>query len=143
MLNTSADELYKFNMVASACDGLSKVTFQTAADPPHEIIERVIGANPPVLDQLHVAVANGDLPTTHYNYPLVCTSAQPPLPLAIYSDGLPHTLVDSVLGVWLINLVTGTRHIMAIKFGKKLTCSCGCKGWCSYYNMCLRFWIGR
>ena len=41
MLNTSADEVYKFNMVASACDGLSRETFQMAADPPHEIIERV------------------------------------------------------------------------------------------------------
>ena len=79
-----------------------------AAHAPHEIIERVIDANPSVLEQVHVAVASGDLPTTYYDHPLVRTSAQPPLSLTIYADGLPYTLGDSVLGVWLVNFATGT-----------------------------------
>ena len=29
-------------------------------------------------------------------------------------DSLPYSLVDSVLGVWLINLITGARHVLLI-----------------------------
>ena len=95
-------------------DGVSRETYQMAADPPHEIIERVIDANPSMLERLHVVVASRDLQTTYYDHPLLRTSAEPPLPVALHIDGLPYTLVDSVLGVWLVNLVTGTQHIVGI-----------------------------
>ena len=140
MLNTSADELYKFNLVAVGCDGVSRETCQMATGPPHEIIGRV-DVNPSVLEQLFVPVASGDLPTANYDQPLVRTSAQPPFPLATYMDGLPYILVDSVLGVWLINLASGTRHTVAI-IGKNVHAHA--VAWDgARTTMCLCLWICR
>ena len=59
-------------------------------------------------------------------------------PVGLYMDALPYSLVDSVLGVWIINLVTGARHVV-MTVRKKLVCNCGCKGWCTYYPILL--WI--
>lgn len=53
-------------------------------------------------------------------------------PLAIYMDALPYSLVDSVLGVWLVNLVTGGRHVLLL-LRKRMVCACGCRGWCTYF----------
>ena len=51
-------------------------------------------------------------------------------------DALPYSLVDSVIGVWLINLITGARHVMMV-VRKKIVCACGCRGWCTYHGMLL------
>ena len=59
-------------------------------------------------------------------------------PIGLYMDSLPYSLVDSVLGVWIINLVTGARHVL-LTIRKKMVCSCGCRGWCTYYPILL--WI--
>ena len=59
-------------------------------------------------------------------------------PVGLYMDSLPYSLVDSVLGVWLINLITGARHVLLI-IRKKIVCNCGCRGWCTYYPILL--WI--
>lgn len=36
-----------------------------------------------------------------------------------------------MFGYWLVNLVSGGRHLMAV-MRKRITCTCGCRGWCSY-----------
>lgn len=56
------------------------------------------------------------------------------VPYAVYLDGVPFSLTrvgyDTVVGFWIINLVTQTRHLVtAIR--KSDMCKCGCKGWCT------------
>ena len=54
--------------------------------------------------------------------------------VGIYMDALPYSQVDSVLGVWAINLVTGARHVMML-LRKRMACACGCRGWCTYHGI--------
>ena len=67
----------------------------------------------------------------------------PPLPGAIYLDGVPYSQTDGVIGVWLENLVNGKLYCFLL-LRKKTLCKCGCRGWCTlqsifrYINWCLR-----
>ena len=54
------------------------------------------------------------------------------LPLALYVDGVPYSSTDSVIGIWMYNLVSERRHLLAL-LKKRNACRCGCRGWCSYY----------
>jgi len=56
------------------------------------------------------------------------------LPTALYMDGVPYSLTDSVVGVWLVNLVTGNRSLLAM-VRKRLVCKCGCNGWCTFFPL--------
>ena len=62
-----------------------------------------------------------------------------PVPLAIYLDGVPYSHIDSVIGFWMVFMLTGVRVCMAV-LRKKLVCKCGCKGWCTYYPIFR--WLG-
>jgi hypothetical protein len=60
-----------------------------------------------------------------------------PLPLALYIDGVRFTAplagrTESVLGIWIINLLTQKRHYFA-SLRTLDACRCGCKGNCSIY----------
>ena len=60
-----------------------------------------------------------------------------PIPLAVYLDGVSPTSVlagrsDSLLGVWVVNLVTWKRHLLSVTRGLDM-CRCGCKWWCTLY----------
>ena len=47
-------------------------------------------------------------------------------------DGVRYSITDSVLGIWVMNWVTGRRHLWGL-VRKRLVCRCGCKGWCTYW----------
>ena len=59
-----------------------------------------------------------------------------PFPYAIYLDGVPYSERDSVIGVWFIDLLTGKRYLM-ILLRKFTSCRCGCRGWCSFFQIFL------
>lgn len=51
----------------------------------------------------------------------------------------PHELLeeeDSVVGVWIINLTTGARHLCAF-IRKAIICRCGCRGHCAWWPLLL------
>jgi len=52
------------------------------------------------------------------------------LPLALFIDGVSYSQVDTAIGFWFVNLITGARYLVAV-LRKALLCECGCKGWCS------------
>ena len=56
----------------------------------------------------------------------------PAQPFAIFIDGLPYALDDSVIGFWNVDVITGVRQLSAI-LRKRRMCRCGCRGWCSLY----------
>ena len=39
---------------------------------------------------------------------------------------------DGVLGIWLVNFLTGERFLLVV-LRKKLWCTCGCRGWCTLF----------
>ena len=87
--------------------------------------------------QLREFIAEGSAPPSYESHPVVQRNAgRLVAPLGVYMDALPYSLVDSVLGVWVINLVTGARDVL-LTIRKKRVCSCGCKGWCTYYPILL------
>ena len=60
------------------------------------------------------------------------------MPYALYLDGVPFSLTrvgyDTVVGFWVINLVSQRRHLVTA-LRKSDMCKCGCKGWCSFANV--------
>ena len=60
-----------------------------------------------------------------------------PLNLGLFLDGTSFTShiagrAQSVDGVWIINLITGTRYYYGgLRTGEM--CRCGCRGWCSVW----------
>lgn len=85
--------------------------------------------------RLAEAADSGDLPKAYFEHPMVRAraSTEPPLlPIALFIDGVPYSQTDSVVGFWIVNLISGRRHLCAV-LRKKLTCACSCKGWCTFH----------
>ena len=86
--------------------------------------------------RLQEAIDDEELPPAYFNHPVVAEhgAADPVLPLALFLDGLPYSLTDSIIGFWFVNVVTGARFLMGT-FRKRRFCRCGCKGWCSSLSL--------
>ena len=54
------------------------------------------------------------------------------LPVALYMDGVPCTKRDGMIGVHIVNMVSGARHVVAV-LRMSASCQCGCKGWCTLH----------
>ena len=54
------------------------------------------------------------------------------VPCAVYVDGTPYLRRDSVLVLLVVNLLTRTRHLVAL-LRKATLCRCGCSGWCTIW----------
>jgi len=55
-------------------------------------------------------------------------------PYGLYLDGVRYSNSDTVLGVWIVNLGSGKRHVVAA-IRKKIVCRCGCGGWCTWHDL--------
>eukprot|EP00959_Pyramimonas_sp_CCMP1952_P339872 7117912-Pyramimonas_sp.AAC.1 len=60
-----------------------------------------------------------------------------PVPLGFYLDGVNYRAqaagrMDSTTGMWIINLLTGNRHLVSVTRSSD-SCLCGCRGWCSLF----------
>ena len=84
--------------------------------------------------------------TEGYNHnPLVVAARERggplPLPLAVYLDGVAFTSQlagrsDTVIGVWIINLVTWKRHLYSVQRSLDRR-RCGRRRWCSFFPVFL------
>jgi hypothetical protein len=100
---------------------------------PHEALNEDVLADQSFVAGLQQAITNKSLPQRYYEHPVVLQNpSKLVLPMAIFIDGLPYSLTDSVIGFWLVNLSTGARYFFAA-LRKRHVCSCGCRGWCTYY----------
>ena len=73
------------------------------------------------------------LPAAYWDHPVV-QGALPrrAIPLALYMDGIKYAVNDTMLGIFVVNLVTGRRHLVC-SLRHRSWCRCGCRGWCSLW----------
>ena len=131
-MGESKAKLYWTEIPCSKRGTSEKSKMQLPVKPVHEIVEESIDADPYMVQRVADARDAQDLPPCYDTHPVVQRSALPVIPFALYMDGLPYSLVDSVLGIWLINLLTGARQMVAM-VRKKVLCQCGCRGRDTYY----------
>lgn len=123
---------YMLEMPGHDKNSLSRTKFEVAVVPPHEIVDRAVAKHPDIMEELQLKHDLGLLPPNYYSNALVKKSSAPLLPLSLYMDAAPYSLTDSCLGVWVEELATGRRFVVAI-IRKRRVCKCGCRGWCSYW----------
>jgi hypothetical protein len=79
--------------------------------------------------------AEDKLPPAYFDHVVVRENPDEDVfPGAIFVDGVQYSNNDSTIGFWLIEILTGRRHLM-IPLRKKLLCGCGCRGWCTLYGI--------
>ena len=113
---------------------MSRAEVELLVKLPHEVADAASVLEPEATTMLQERIDARGLPEAYTQHPIVRDTADMVMPWGIYMDALPYSLVDSVLGVWLINVVTNTRYIIAL-VRKRLTCKCGCKGWCTCWPL--------
>ena len=88
--------------------------------------------DPDIFERINEAIAEGSVPPNYDTHPAVTSKTSPVLPMDLFIDAVPYSIQDSVIGVWLVNLLNSKRYLVAA-LRKKRLCMCGCKGWCSFY----------
>jgi hypothetical protein len=82
--------------------------------PPHELVEEDMASHPHVQEDLQERLAAGEMPPCYIDNPIVKASLTSVIPYAIFMDGLPYSLVDTVLGIWILNWLTGARSLVGL-----------------------------
>ena len=139
------DLLYELE-VPCVSNELGRATHLLHAVPPHEVVDEAVENDPTIALKTLEAVEANELPPAYFQHPVVraeLSDASAPMAFAVYMDGVQYSQVDTVIGFWLVNLVTGARHL-SIVLRKKLLCDCGCRGWCTLHTIFvfLRWSIG-
>ena len=132
--NAMKHKMYNLEVVGNRRHDLSRTKFDLPVMPLHESIAQEIDEDPTLLVRLQEKLDDGTLPESYYDNPVVEGSADPVMPIAIYIDGVPYSLTDSVVAVWVMNLISGVRHLVAL-VRKKLCCKCGCRGWDTFFPL--------
>ena len=127
--------LYDFEMPCHGKHDLSRSVRTCWATLPYEEIALDM-AKPTFRTRLEERLR--DMPPVYWEHPLVRASGDQErvAPLALYLDGVPYSQTDSVIGYWLICMVTGKRYMAAV-LRKRQMCQCGCRGWCSHHAVFL------
>ncbi len=120
-------KLYSFPIPASDPDG-GRMEHVLDVFPPHELAAEFFDDGLQV--ELDRQVKAGELPDVYRHHPVVSQVDGPVVPFSLFLDGVPYSHVDSVIGVWLVEEITGKRALVAA-IRKAICCTCGCKGWCT------------
>lgn len=128
------DRLYDVQVPSYHQADLGRGTHTLTGIPPHEAFDEQVCAEPGLRLHLREAIQAGHLPPTYSNHKVVRDNVggNPVVPVSVFVDGVPYSLTDSVVGFWLINELNGARSLLAC-MRKKITCACGCRGWCSFW----------
>ena len=132
-LSADASKFYQLTIPAHLKASMSRSMFCLPVVPPHEALAKELEEDAALRVRLREQVDDRDLPPCYYAHPVVEKAAgELVLPIALYIDAVPYSLVDSVLGFWVINLTSSKRHLFCV-LRKRLACKCGCRGWCSFH----------
>ena len=130
-----AREPYELELPIDKKEGPGRTTMQFHVLLPQEEIEEELSEVEDWQDKLKVMIARKELPQCYEDHPIVQRNAQEPvLPLAMFIDGVPYSKIDEIEGIWVINMLTNRRHF-CVGLRKLLKCKCGCKGWCTHWEI--------
>ena len=88
-----------------------------------------------IIANLRTRVTTNGWADDYWQHPIVATSAERVLPVALYCEGIEFAKRDGVLGFFATNLITEKRHLIGV-FRRSSMCRCGCRYWCSLHT----FW---
>eukprot|EP00969_Alexandrium_andersonii_P243224 10743803-Alexandrium_andersonii.AAC.1 len=126
-------KLYKVPLAGTRKHDLARSPFSIFVRLPHELIQKEVEADPSQKFRLQEMKDANALPASYTQNPIV-TQSDPNdfiIPISIYMDGVAYTITDSVVGVWAINGISQTRHLLML-IRKRLGCRCGCRSWCTF-----------
>jgi hypothetical protein len=129
-------EMYELMLPIHGKHSLSRSLFVLRLLVPHELIAETM-SEPSFRTRLREVIENGDLPPVYHNHPVVLEWGRRHTlvaPYALYVDGVPYSVTDTVIGYWLVCLTTAKRYLFSI-VRKHMLCECGCRGWCSHYQL--------
>jgi hypothetical protein len=130
-------DLYEVPIAGHRKHDLSRTRHNICSLPPHEQLNAEVASDPSIDLRLEEAKRDKSLPPAYFEHPVVKQNpAEGVLPIALYMDGVPYSHTDSVIGVWICNLLTGVRHLSLV-VRKRLVCKCGCRSWCSFFSSVL------
>ena len=113
-------------------DDVARETRLVPMRPPHEALAREIMDAPGIVAEAR----KRSWPSSYSSSPVVLSAGpSKPIPVSIYLDGVRFTAPtaarsESIIGYWLVNEVSGKRHLLATLRTGDL-CRCGCRGQCS------------
>ena len=133
----ASEQLYEVDGPSHGKHDLSRTLRTVPTLPAHELVAQELTEDAAFRYALAERLAARDLPLAYYDHPVVREATPEPVaPLALYIDAVPYSQTDSVLGFWLVSLMSAKRYVFAV-LRKRHACQCGCRGWCSFYQMFL------
>lgn len=124
-------DMYRLPIAVYRRHDLERSMYDMPAIPLHEAVAKELEGDPSLVGKLQEAVREKTLPEAFFDHPVVKAHGGQAMPLALYADGVPYSHVDSAVGFWICNVLSGSRHLLLV-LRKRLACHCGCKGWCSF-----------
>ena len=110
------DNLYTVTAPGHHLHSLSREQVPIYTQPAHEALDDELRSDPTISVRIREAIDLGKLPPCYHEHTVTraCDPENPPVPCALYMDGIAYSLLDSAVGIWLINLITQKRHHMGI-----------------------------
>jgi hypothetical protein len=137
--------LYTLDLPGHDKNSMTRVKHSFDVMPAHEQIDEDLSQNAQtaeLIDWIRTA------PPSYTDHPVVreTPDGSPDglvQPGALYLDGVPYANNDSIIGVWIENMINQKRYLVVV-LRKKIVCRCGCRGWCTLYNIFMFLdWIIR
>ena len=127
------ERLYQLPVTGTRKYDLGRSNYNVAVQPAHETVMRDAEQDPSLCTKLRDMLDCNALPPAYTEHVVVQQNRLGSvLPVAIYMDGVPYSNTDGVWGIWIINMVNMRRFLVGL-IRKRITCRCGCKGWCTSF----------
>ena len=134
-LNARATRFYSSDVLAMSKHDLTRSSHTLQTLPAHEALHSEVAEDASMPQRLQEALHGALLTPDYFSHPVVTKNpGKVVYPCAIYMDALPYSLTDSACGVWLVNMLTGMRHLLTL-VRKRLCCRCGCRSWCTFFSV--------
>jgi hypothetical protein len=105
-------EPYEIKVPGHGKHDLSRTTNTVLANVAHEAMAEDMAA-PTFSTRLRECLSSDKMPSAYWEHPIVkANPSEDVAPFALYVDGVPYSLTDSIIGYWLICLVTGKRYLL-------------------------------